>query len=322
MKWLIQNNGLTMHTEQQTNIRVVLAFAAIYLIWGSTFYGVSIALKSFPVFMLSSLRLLIAGLALLVVCIFRKESFPSYKDILRNGFCGLFIFLGGILAVVWAQQYISSSLASIIITTPFWFIVLDRRQWNFYFSSKWIIGGLLTGLAGVVLLLKFRNTVQSSVSDDMQVISIVTIIAGSAMWVAGSLYLKYYPTPTSTYVSTSIQLLSAGIFCLAISAFRNELQNIGLTDIGMDSWIALFYLSIFSSLITFMCFIWLIKIRPPAIVSTYAYVNPVVAVLLGWGFGNEHISMIQLVALMIILTGLFLVNVPKYKGALSTRSNN
>ncbi len=311
-----------MHTEQRINIKVVLAFAAIYLIWGSTFYGVSIALKGFPAFMLSSLRLLIAGVALLVVCIFRKESLPSFNDILRNGFCGLFIFLGGILAVVWAQQYISSSLASIIITTPFWFIVLDRRQWSFYFSSKWILGGLLTGLAGVILLLSFRDAGPSSVNNDMQVISIVIITAGSAMWVAGSLYLKYYPTPTSTYVSTSIQLLTAGIFCLAISAFRNEPQNIELADVGMDSWIALFYLSIFSSLITFMCFIWLIKIRPPAIVSTYSYVNPVVAVLLGWGLGNEHISMIQLVALIIILTGLFLVNIPKYKSVLSTQSNN
>src|SRR6187551_512419 len=137
--------------------KTIAAFAAIYLVWGSTFYGVSIALKSFPPFTLSALRLLIAGTALLIVCIIRKEQRPTSDDILKNALCGLLMFIGGIVAVVWAQQYIPSSLASIIITTPFWFVVLDKRQWKFYFSSKWILAGLITGLAGVVLLLGFKQ---------------------------------------------------------------------------------------------------------------------------------------------------------------------
>jgi drug/metabolite transporter (DMT)-like permease len=300
----------------QSKIRIILAFAAIYLIWGSTFYGVSIALKGFPAFLLSALRLLIAGTALLILCLIRKEELPSVSDTLKNAACGLVMFVGGIVAVVWAQQHISSSLASTIITTPFWFIILDRSQWKFYFSSKWILAGLATGLIGVVILLRSRQGVTTSVESDLQVVSILIMIAGSAMWVLGSLYLKYNPTTTSIYVSTSIQLLSAGFFCLIISAIRNEPQTIVVSEIPSSSWIALLYLSIVSSLITFMAFIWLIKIRPPAIVSTYSYVNPVVAVLLGWGLGREVISPIQLIALGIILCGLFFVNIPKYKNVL------
>lgn len=291
----------------------MLAFAAIYLVWGSTFYGVLVALKSFPPFLLSTFRLLIAGVALLVYCIILKEKLPSIAEILKNIICGFVIFIGGIVSVVWAQQYISSSLASIIITTPFWFVVLDKRQWNFYFSNKWIITGLITGLIGVVLLLGFKNGMPVIGDGGMQIFSILVMIAGSFMWVSGSLYLKYNPSDTTIYTSTTIQLLAAGIFCLIISFFNGELQNFSPDEVRADSIVAILYLSIVSSLITFLAFVWLIKVRPPAIVSTYAYINPLVAVLLGWGFADERISFIQLISLFLILCGVFFVNIPKYK---------
>jgi drug/metabolite transporter (DMT)-like permease len=299
-------------TDNAHKLRVIIAFAAIYLIWGSTFYAVSIALKSFPPFLLSALRLLIAGSALLSICIFNRERIPSMADIAKNSMCGIVMFVGGIVAVVWAQQYLSSSMASIIITTPFWCVVLDKRQWNFYFSSKWIVAGLITGLVGVILLLGWRNGQPGGIKNSMEVISILMMILGSCLWVVGALYLKYNPTATSSFVGTSIQLLAAGIFCTVISTFNEEPQHIIIREIRSDSVFALLYLAIVSSLITFMAFIWLIKIKPPAIVSTYSYVNPVVAVLLGWGLGNEQISALQVVALIIILSGILLVNIPRY----------
>jgi hypothetical protein len=102
-------------------------------------------LESFQPFILSALRLLIAAVALTGFCLIRKERFPAAPELVKHGTCGLVIFVGGIVAVVWAQQFISSSLAATIITTPFWFIVLDKQQWKFYFSNKWIISGLLLG---------------------------------------------------------------------------------------------------------------------------------------------------------------------------------
>jgi drug/metabolite transporter (DMT)-like permease len=294
-------------------IKVLLAFAAIYIIWGSTYFGVHLALKSFPPFLLTAFRLLIGGIALLIFCIVRKEPMPALTDIRRNALWGQAIFIGGVLTVVWAQQYISSSLASTIITTPFWFIVFDKRQWKFYFSSKWIIAGLITGLIGVILLMSYKKGKAGNGSEIMQLAAILTMVVGSCFWVIGSLFLRYHPSATSIYVSTTIQLLSAGIVCVLLSYFTGEFSQFNKDVIRTDAVIALFYLSIVSSLITFLAYVWLIKVQPPAIVSTYSYINPLVATLLGWAFAGEHVLPIQLLALLIILSGVFLVNVPRYQ---------
>ena len=293
--------------------KIILAFAAIYIIWGSSFYGVLIALKSFPPFLFSALRFLIAGTVLLPICKIKKEPFPAVEDIKKNMLYGIVIFIGGVVSVAWAQQFISSSFASIIITTPFWFVVLDKKQWHFYFSNTWIITGLLLGLLGVILLMGNKNGRAGSGDETLQFLSILMVIGGSFLWTASSLHLKYKPLKTSPYVNTCIQLLTAGLFCLLISLFRHEPQSLNFNTIRLDSVVAVVYLAIFSSLITFMAFMWLITVKPPAIVSTYSYVNPVVAVLLGWGFAGESISIVQVFALFVILCGVFLVNIPKYK---------
>jgi hypothetical protein len=164
--------------------KLVLAFFVVYIVWGTTFFGVHLSLKSFPPFLLSTLRLLIAGGALTIFCFIIKKPFPSRNEIVQHAICGLFLFIGGIVAVVWAQQFISSSLASIIITTPFWFVVLDRRQWKFYFSSKWIPAGLLTGLSGVILLMAFKTGRSGAGSEMMQIVAIMVMVIGSLMWAA------------------------------------------------------------------------------------------------------------------------------------------
>jgi drug/metabolite transporter (DMT)-like permease len=115
------------------------------------------------------------------------------------------------------------------------------------------------------------------------------------------------------YVSSSIQLLGAGIFCLFISFLHGDFSTFSVDTVLPESFYALMYLAIVSSLFTFLAFAWLIRVQPPAIVSTYAYVNPLIATLLGWTFANEHISWAQLVALIIILTGVLFVNIPRYR---------
>jgi drug/metabolite transporter (DMT)-like permease len=303
------NAGLSYKTK------LIFAFAAIYLVWGSNFIIVQQVLKSFPPFLLSSLRLCIAGASLVLICFIRKEPFPSVGTVYKNALSGIVIFIGGIVAVVWAQQYLSSSMTAIIITTPFWFVILDRRQWNYYFSSYWIVSGLLLGLLGVLLLTLSKHGVTGAVSSPMEFIAILIIITGSFMWVAGSLYLKYHPTASSVYVNTSIQLLTAGVVCLPLSFLNGDLHRFLVDQVSWMAWLGLFYLAIVSSCITFLAFMWLIRVQPPAIVSTYSYVNPLVATLLGWFIANEKISLLQICALAVILVGLFFVNMPRYKWA-------
>lgn len=297
-------------------LKLFLAYAAIYLIWGSTFFGVQLSLQSFPPFLLSALRLILAGLALTLYCIFTRQRAPSLGDIGTHAVAGLVIFVGGVMFVVWAQQFLSSSLASAVITTPFWFILLDKPQWKFYFSSKWIVGGLLLSLIGVIILMSFKQQTRAgSGSEAMQTIAILTMITGSFLWVAGSLYLKYRPSNTSIYVNTAIQLLSAGIVCLLISYSTTDIGKFSMENVRQEAVYALIYLGLVSSLITFLAFQWLIRVQPPAVVSTYAYVNPLVATLLGWSLANEHISFAQIAALVIILTGVLCVNIPRYRSS-------
>jgi drug/metabolite transporter (DMT)-like permease len=298
-------------------LKLILAFAAIYLIWGSTFFGVQLALKSFPPFLLSALRLILAGMALTLYCVFTRQRPPLLADVGRHVVAGLVIFIGGVMFVVWAQQFLSSSLASSVITTPFWFILLDKPQWKFYFSSKWIVGGLLLSLAGVIILMSFKQQAGTGNDDEgMQAIAILAMMMGSFLWVAGSLFLKYRPSRTSIYVNTAIQLLSAGVVCLLISYATTDIDQFSTENVLPGAIYALVYLAIVSSLITFLAFQWLIRVQPPAVVSTYAYVNPLVATLLGWLLANEHISFAQIAALVVILTGVLFVNIPRYMTSL------
>ncbi len=298
-------------------LKLVLAFAAVYIIWGSTFFGVQLGLQSFPPFLFSALRLLIAGSALAIYCVVTRQAPPTLADVRKHALCGIVIFIGGIVFVVWAQQFISSSLASSIITTPFWFILLDKPQWKFYFSSKWIVGGLLLSLVGVIILMSFKHGRVGTGDEFTQTIAIIAMISGSFLWVAGLLYLKYRPSNITVYVSTAIQLLTAGVVCLFLSYFSGDLARFSIDTVLPSAVYSVIYLGLVSSLITFLAFQWLISVQPPAIVSTYAYVNPLVATLLGWLFANEHISIAQLAALAIILTGVLFVNIPRYQGTLN-----
>jgi drug/metabolite transporter (DMT)-like permease len=294
-------------------LKLIIAFAAVYLIWGSTFFSVQLALKSFPPFLLSGTRLIIAGSCLALYCAVTRQSLPTLNDIGKHTICGIVIFIGGMVMVVWAQQFISSSLASSIIATPFWFIILDKPQWKFYFSSKWIVGGLLLSLAGVIILMSFKQGQITTGDEVMQPIAVLMIITGSLLWAGGSLYVKYNPSNISVYTMTAIQLISAGIFCLLLSYFTSDFQRFEIGNVLPSSVYALLYLAIVSSLFTMLAFQWLIRVQPPAIVSTYSYVNPIIATLIGWLFADENISLTQLVALAIILVGVLFVNIPRYK---------
>lgn len=293
--------------------KTIIAFAAIYLIWGSTFFGVSIALKSFPPFLLSALRFLIGGLLLAGYCYFKKQPIPSVKEILNFSFWGIIIFGGGVIAVVWAQQYLPSSLASLIITTPFWFIVLDKSQWHINFKNFWIMTGLIAGLGGVLLLMSQKSSNQFQAIDFAQTKSILVMAAGSMLWVIGSLRLRGNQSNISVYAKTSIHLLAAAVFAIVVSLFSNELIIFNWHAIRTDSLIALLFLAVLSTTATFIAFVWLIQTKPVAMVSTYSYINPMVAVLLGVLVGGESINTVQIVAMFIILSGVFLVNIPKYK---------
>ena len=294
--------------------KLVLAFAAVYIIWGSTYLGILIALKSFPPFLMTALRFLLAGILLLAWRTWKHDQVPSLKSIQQNGFAGILTLFGGVGSVGWAEQYLSSGHAAIIVTAiPFWFVLFDRKQWRFYFSNKIILAGLLFGFAGVAILVGFSSPDNNrSGHSHEQLIGSLIIMAGGIAWTTGSLYSKYNIGGASPLMNAGLQFLVAGIFSMIVSGLSGEWEHFHIRQISAPSALALFYLVTMGSLVTYLAYLWLLKKRPAAQVSSYVYVNPVIALLLGAGIANEKITWLQVVALAVILCGVIMVNVPKY----------
>lgn len=256
------------------------------------------------------MRFSIAGLLLLFWSLIQKYPVPDAKTIRVNSIGGILMLVGGSGSVLWAQQYLSSGLAAILVASlPVWFVLLDRKQWSFYFADKRIIMGVILGFLGIILL--FGTGLQKGQQDKtswMQVIGIAVILIGCMLWAIGSLYVKYQSETTNVTTSAGVQLLAAGLFSLLPSFFSNEWSGFEWAQVSTGGWLALWYLIIPGSVIAFMSYIYLLSVRPAAQAGTYAYINPVIAVLLGVLFANEAVNWIQITGLFTILLSVLLVN--------------
>ena len=297
------------------NWKVIVAFAVIYLVWGTTYLAILFAIKDIPPLLMSAMRFLLAGIILYIFCLAKNEQHPDYTSFLKIMFRGILMLAGGTVSVAWAEQYLPSSTTAIIVTSvPFWFILLDRKQWSYYFSNKILIIGLIIGFIGVALLTNFNHTESLDPAHAVKrTTAILVIIAGGVAWTSGSLISKYKPTGHSLLMITAIQLIVSGFFCLFISIFSGESDHFYFSQVHKSAWLGFLYFAVFGSILTYICYLWLLKVRPAAQVSSYVYVNPVVAILLGAVIGKEPITVLHLVSLGIILCGVLLINLPKYK---------
>lgn len=299
---------MVVSIKEPPKVLILLAFAALYIIWGSTYLSIMIALESIPPFLMVGSRFLTAGLLLFGWCLSQGEKVPSMKTFGVVGLGGILMLFMGNGAVTWAEQFVPSGLAAIVVASvPLWFVLLDKRNWKANFGSRSVVIGILVGFAGVLLLFAGKNSLGISGSR-MQVISFFVLILGTIGWAIGSLYSKYKTVPTSTSMKAAMQMLAAGFIAFVMAFLRKEPQSFKLEALTWQSLTALLYLIIMGSLVAFMSYIWLLSVRPASVVGTYAYVNPVVAVFLGWIFLNEEITWQQSGALAVIILGVVLVN--------------
>jgi len=297
------------------NWKVIIAFAVIYFVWGTTYLAILFAIKDIPPLLMSAMRFLLAGIILYVFCLAKKEQHPDYNTFIKIMFRGILMLVGGTVSVTWVEQYLPSGTTAIIVTSvPFWFVLLDRKQWSNYFSNKILIIGLIVGFMGVVLLTSFNH---SGSLDPKHAASkttaILVLVAGGIAWTSGSLISKYKPTGQSLLMTTSVQLIVSGFFCLFLGIFTGESDHFYFPQVHTTAWLGFLYLAIFGSILTYICYLWLLKNKPAAQVSSYVYVNPVVAILLGGLIGKESITLLHVLSLAIILFGVLLINLPTYK---------
>jgi drug/metabolite transporter (DMT)-like permease len=294
-------------------LMVIIAFATVYVVWGSTYFFIQQAVQHIPPFLMGAMRFIVAGGLLLGWCAIKGERIWNWQHVKPAAISGMLMLFIGNGAVIWAEQTLPSSLVAVLVSSaPIWFVVLDKPKWKENFTSRETILGLIVGFIGVILLFSERATAALSKGNGYQVIGLIILIIGAMSWAGGSLYSKYKSSGSGT-VNTAWQMLAAGIVFLPGSLINNEWNTINWQAVSASSWGALLYLIFMGSLAGYSAYVWLLQVRPVTQVSTYAYVNPVVAVLLGVFFAGEHMSWIQLVGLAVILTAVLLINWAKYR---------
>lgn len=297
-------------------IKIIAAFAVIYIVWGSTFFFIRMAVQTMPVTVMGTLRFTLAGILMLCWCSFNGERLWTLRNILPAVLTGLLLLYIGNGAVAWSEQFLASSLVAVFVaTSPMWFVILDYSKWKENFSSKKTIAGIVLGFAGILLLFSdnlIHTFSSESKGNKWAVLSLGVLTIGSVSWAAGSLYGKYKATGFSGSLNAGWQMLAAGIAYALTGMFRSDWSNFHWQDISPNGWGAIAYLVTMGSLLGYSAFVWLLSVRPATQVSTHAYVNPVIAVVLGVYFAGETITGKQIAGLAVILGGVVLVNLAKY----------
>jgi drug/metabolite transporter (DMT)-like permease len=299
-------------------LKVYLAFAAIYVIWGSTYYGIKEALTGFPPFLLGGLRFLIATALMTAGCAITRVPMLPRTGLWKVLLTGLLLLFMGNGAVVWVQQTVPSSVVAIIIAVaPLSFTLMDKPQWGVNFRSPATLLGVLAGIVGVWLLFSSRLQLQlAGHAGGLGLGTALVMLVAITAWPAGSLFSKYNPVDLPNAASSAWQMLTGAVCFLTVSLFRGEPAAVEWGAIPLRAWLALGYLVVFGSIIGYSAYVWLLRVRPATQVSTYAYVNPVVAVLLGVFVGHEELGWRELTGLVVILGGVLLINLAKYRAGL------
>lgn len=303
-------------SKKSTSFRVIISFATVYIVWGSTYFFILLALKGFPPMLLGAFRFIVAGFIMLLYCVIRGEKIFQAKQIRLASITGVLLLFGGTGAVIWVEQVLPSALVAILVSAaPFWFVLLDRPMWRESFSNKFTITGLVIGFIGITLLFGEKMSTIFSGVGNSNIGSMLLILLGSLCWTFGSIFSKYKSSGGSNTVNVGWQMFAAGIPFTILSIVTGEVQHFNWSTVPLNAWLSIWYLILFGSIAAYTAYIWLLQVRPSAQVSTYAYVNPVVAVLLGVFFAAEKISLLQISGLVIILTSVLLINLAKYRSA-------
>ncbi len=292
--------------------RIWLALIAVYIAWGSTYLAIRFAVESMPPFLMAATRFLIAGM---VVYIWRRMAGdpPPTRTQWRSAIIiGLFLLLGGNGGVTWAEQRIDSGMAALLVASaPFWMVLIDALRPGGEHPNWKISAGVLIGLAGIAILVTPGQKLGSAIGFDL--LGVTALMLASLFWAIGSIYGRGADLPKSPLLGTGMEMLagSAGLFIAG--TITGEWGRLELATITMRSLSGLAYLIVVGSLVGFVAYSWLMRVAPMPIVSTYAYVNPLIAVILGSLLAQEELTVRVLLAAPIIVSSVALINMARFK---------
>ncbi len=286
------------------SLKVMAAFAAIYTIWGSTYLAIKIAIETIPPFLMAGSRFLVAGTLLYSLVRLRGAEKPTAAQWRSAALVGPLMFLGGNGALTWAEQKVPSGLAAVLLSIiPLWMVLLHHLELRRPLGRRLILG-LALGLAGIAVLVGPRALLGGG---RVLPAGAIVLLLGSVSWAVGSLRSRRAAMPKSSLLAASMEMLTGGAGLLVLGFVTDEGHSMAHTATSGASLLAVGYLVCFGSLLGFTSYRWLLSVTSPSRVATYAYVNPIIAVLIGWALGREPLTARVLVALGVIVTAVAII---------------
>jgi drug/metabolite transporter (DMT)-like permease len=291
--------------KRASRAQIIAAFASIYIIWGSTYLAIRYAIETIPPFIMGGVRFLISGALLYIWARYRGAPKPTKLHWRNAIIAGGFLLLGGNGAVVWAEQFVPSGLTALLVSIlPFWLVIIEWVRPPRKRPSAAVLGGLVLGFIGIIVLVGLGDVGGQGI---VRPLGALVLIIGSLSWAIGSFWSRDASLPDSGLLTTGMEMLGGGAMLLIVGVLSGELSHFDVHHVSHASTIGLAYLITFGSLLGFTSYIWLLDKVSPARLGTYAYVNPIVAVLLGWAIAGETLSARTAVAAAIVICAVALI---------------
>lgn len=287
------------------NLRIAAALAALYVIWGTTYYVIRQAVDAMPPLTMAAIRFLIPGLALYLWTRMRGVPAPGKAEWKRAAILGGLMLAIGNGAVSYAETDMPSGIAALLVAAvPMWTVVLD---WTLGGNRPrpFVVGGLALGVAGVALLV--TNDPGGWTGGGFSLAFVLLILVGCGAWALGSLRSRHGEAPKSFWQDLAMQMLAGGAFLVVGAVLLGEPANFHPATVPASAWLGIAYLSVFGSIVALGCFLWLLRTTSPAMATTYAFVNPAVAVLVGVLLGDQPLSWLMAAATLLIILGVALI---------------
>jgi len=300
----VELTATTATKPHPSRVGVIAAFFAIYVIWGSTYLAIRYAVASIPPLYTAGFRHLTAGTILLVWTLAKGQR-PSWPQLRASVVIGFLFFLIGHGTLHWAETQVPSGLASLLIASePIWVFLMAcaaEKRWR---MNGFLLAGVVLGLAGVALLL--GRDVWSAGRGVF--LGAVACLVGAIGWSSGIIYSRRSRLSGSPLLLSALSLLAGSVMLLTAGTIFGEYRGFSFHNVPLRSWLALAYLIVFGSVIAFTAYNWLLEHYSPTLVATHTYINPIVAVLLGWWFAAEHVSLNVLLSAAMVIAAVFLVD--------------
>jgi drug/metabolite transporter (DMT)-like permease len=274
--------------------------AAVYIVWGSTYLAIRFAVETMPPFLMAGVRFLIAGAAVYAFRRLRGDPAPARFEWRSAAIVGLLLLVGGNGSVVWAEQRVPSGIAALLVgSAPLWMVLIDSLRPGGRRPGGWAILGVLVGFVGIAVLVGPSQLI--GIEGNVDSLGAGALTLAALFWAAGSLYNRGARLPASPLLGTGMEMLAGGSGLLLLGTLTGEWSRLDFAGIAPRSWWGLGYLIVFGSLVGFAAYVWLLRVAPTTLVSTYAYVNPLVAIFVGNWLASEPITLRVLIAAAIIV---------------------